>query len=99
MPSRSTVAWILLVPFTLLTIYAIAEVGYIGIFEYHRHSPAGWQVFVDLVVALSLVLFWLIGDARRAGRNPWPWVVITVFFGSIGPLTYLVTGGDEASTA
>jgi hypothetical protein len=87
---------VLLVPFTILTLYAVAQVGYVGIFVYHRHSPAGWQVFADLVVALVLVLTWMIPDARRAGRNPWPWVVATLFLGSIGPLVYLATARAES---
>lgn len=91
--NKRALAIIILIPFSLLTLYAIAEVGYIGIFDYHRHSPAGWQVFVDLVIALLLVLTWLIPEAKKAGRNPWPWVVITLFMGSIGPLLYLVFPG------
>ena len=91
-----TLAIIILIPFTLLTVYAVAEVGYIGIFDYHRHSPAGWQVITDLVIALLLVLTWLIPEAKRAGRNPWPWVAITLFAGSIGPLLYLVFGRKVA---
>jgi hypothetical protein len=90
MATRRTLALILLVPFSVLTLYAVAEVGYVGIFEYHRHSPAGWQVFADLVIALVLVLAWLVPEARRAGHSPWPWVVVTLFLGSFGPLLYLV---------
>ncbi len=89
MATRRTLALITLVPFTLLTLYALQQVGYVGIFDYQRHSPAGWQVFTDLVIALLLVLSWLIPEARRAGRNPWPWVVATLFLGSFGPLLYL----------
>ena len=88
--SRRTLAIIILIPFTLLTAYAVHKVGYIGIFDYHRHSPAGWQVIADLVIALVLVLTWLVPEARRAGRNPWPWVVATLLLGSFGPLLYLV---------
>jgi len=85
----------ILIPFTLLTLYAVSQVGYIGIFEYHLHSPAGWQVIADLVIALVLVLTWLVPEARKAGRNPWPWVVATLLLGSIGPLLYLVLAGRE----
>lgn len=84
------VAIALLIPFLGLTIYALLEVGYIGIFDYHRHSPAGWQVFADLVVALALVLCWLVPDARKHRLNPLPWVVATLLLGSIGPLLYLI---------
>lgn len=90
MATKRTLALILLVPFALLTLYAVAQVGYLGLFDYQRHSPAGWQVFTDLVIALVLVLSWMIPEARRAGRNPWPFVVATVFLGSLGPLLYLV---------
>jgi drug/metabolite transporter (DMT)-like permease len=79
----------ILIPFIFLTFYAVMEVGFIGIFDYHRHSPAGWQVFADLVIALVLVLSWLITEAKKAGRNPWPWAVATLFTGSIAPLVYL----------
>jgi drug/metabolite transporter (DMT)-like permease len=97
--SRRTLGIALLVPFGLLTLYAVAQVGFIGILDYHRHSPAGWQVFADLVVALLLVLVWLVGDARRLGRNPWPWVVGTLLTGSIAPLLYLATSSTSANDA
>ncbi|MBP6701113.1 MAG: PLDc N-terminal domain-containing protein, partial [Halioglobus sp.] len=42
------------------------------------------------VIALVLVLTWLVPEARKAGRNPWPWIVATLFLGSFGPLLYLV---------
>jgi hypothetical protein len=91
--SKRTLAIIVLIPFTLLTVYAVAKVGYIGIFDYHRHSPAGWQVITDLIIALVLVLSWLIPEARKSGRNPWPWVLATLFLGSFGPLLYLAFAG------
>ncbi|MEN7342168.1 MAG: DUF2834 domain-containing protein [Pseudomonadota bacterium] len=91
MTNRQRISVLILLPFTALTLYAVASVGYIGIFDYHRHSPAGWQVFTDLVIALILVLMWMVPEAKRRGRNPWPWVVATLFLGSIGPLLYLAT--------
>ena len=88
--NQRTIAIVLFVPFILLTIYALMEVGYLGIVDYHRHSPAGWQVFADLVVGLILVLTWLVPEAKRQGHNPWPWVVGTLFTGSIAPLLYII---------
>ena len=95
--NRRTLAIAILIPFTLLTLYAVSQVGFIGIFEYHLHSAAGWQVIADLVIALVLLLTWLVPEARKAGRNPWPWVVATLLLGSIGPLLYLVFTGREAT--
>ncbi|MBE1302220.1 MAG: hypothetical protein GJ680_20210 [Alteromonadaceae bacterium] len=93
--SRKNIALIMLIPFLGLTLYALLDVGYIGILDYHRHSSAGWQVFTDLVIALVLVLSFLIPHARANGRNPWPWVIGTLFTGSIAPLLYLVTAKNK----
>ena len=97
--SRKTIALVLLIPFLALTVYSVAQVGYFGLFEYHLHSPAGWQVFTDLVIALLIVMLWLFPEARRTGRNPWPWFVGTLFLGSIAPLLYLVLSPEEAKPA
>ncbi len=93
--SQRTIAIVLRIPFLVLTVYAVSQVGYWGIVDYHRHSPAGWQVFADLVVALILLLTWLIPEAKSKGINPWPWVVATLFLGSIGPLGYLIYKGAK----
>ncbi|WND01754.1 hypothetical protein QGN29_09330 [Temperatibacter marinus] len=93
--SLRSLALILLVPFSLLTVYAVMEVGYIGVFDYQRHSPAGWQVFFDLVLSLLLILIWMIPNARENGRNPWPFVMVTLFLGVIGPLLYLLGTKDK----
>lgn len=97
--NRKILAISLLIPFSVLSIYAVWDVGYIGIFDYHRHSSAGWQVFTDLVIALILVLTWMIPEAKRTGRNPWLWVAITLPLGSIGPLLFLATAREETATA
>lgn len=94
--TRRTVAWIVLVPFLVLTAWAVAEDGLVGIFAHQTSRPAGWQVLVDLVIALVIVLSWLVPEARRAGRNPWPFVVATLLAGSIGPLLYLATAPASA---
>ncbi len=96
MNSHRTLAILILIPFSILSAYAVMQVGYLGIFEYHLHSPAGWQVITDLVIALVLVLLWLVPDAKRTGRSPWPWVAMTLVLGSFGPLLYLLFGRREA---
>ena len=93
--TRQKLAIALLIPFTILSLYAIQQVGYIGIFDYQVHSPAGWQVFCDLVIACVLTFVWIIPDAKRFGRNPWPYFVITIFLGSFGPLLYLALSSSN----
>lgn len=79
-----------LIAFLILTIIAVWQHGYLGIFTQQFQNYAGVQVFVDLVIALTLFLIWLWNDAKAAGRNPIPWVLLTLATGSIGALVYLL---------
>ncbi|MEM6300959.1 MAG: hypothetical protein AAF749_04405 [Pseudomonadota bacterium] len=98
MSNRKFLSAIILVPFSALTYYALMNGGIAGILSFHT-SPGGWQVFVDLVIALLLVLTFLIPDAKARGRNPWLWVGLTVCLGSFGPLLYFLTGSSDRYTA
>ena len=88
----------LALPFTAITVYALATVGYVGIFSYHFPSPAGWQVFTDLVIALVFVCIWMIADARRNGRNVVPYLIATLFLGAFGPIAYLLLAKPSAAS-
>jgi hypothetical protein len=79
-----------LVDFVALSVWALSEVGYIGLFQFHLTSPAGIQVIVDLVLALSLIMLWMVRDARERGAAILPFIVLTLTLGSIGPLSYLL---------
>ncbi len=81
---------ITLIVFSILTAIALWQHGYWGIFAPHFKSTAAAQVFADLVIALSLFLCWMWRDARSTGRNPWPWLALTLATGSIGALLYLL---------
>ncbi len=80
----------ILIPFSILSVYAVMKVGYWGIFTYHFPNPAGWQVLTDLIIAVTLIILWMIKDARENGRNAVPYIIASIFLGSIGPLLYLV---------
>jgi hypothetical protein len=86
---------VVLAAFTALTAVAVWRHGYLGIFEHQLLNAAGLQVLADLGIALALVLTWLWSDAKRLGRNPIPWVVLTLAAGSFGPLLYLLTRREE----
>jgi hypothetical protein len=88
---NKTVLGVVLLAFGGLTVAAVMQHGYVGIFQYQLQSLAGLQVLADLGIALLLVLAWLWRDARRTGRNAWPWIVLTLAAGSFGPLLYLLT--------
>ena len=85
-------------PFAALTAYALGEVGLIGIFTDHM-NPGGAQVFVDLVIALCLLMVWMVGDARSRGITVWPYIVATLALGSFGPLAYLLMRGSAPQSA
>ena len=93
--NRRPLAIVLLVPFLALTLWALFEVGLTGILGTLR-SPGGAQVFVDLIIALVLLLTFLVPHARSRARNPWPWVLLTFALGSIAPLLYFATERDDA---
>ena len=95
--TKKTIAIALLIPFTALSVYAVYKVGYIGVIDYQRHSPAGWQVFADLVIACILLLMWIFPDARRHGRNPWGYAIVTLVLGAFGPLLYWALGTSGQS--
>ena len=78
------------VGFLTLNIYVVFQHGYIGFVEATLANSATVAVLVDLVIALSLVLMWMWQDARRRGVSPLLHTVLTLFFGSIGPLLYLI---------
>ncbi len=95
----TTVLAVTLAAFSLLSGLALWQHGYWGILAPHFQSFGGAQVLVDLVIALSLFMAWMWRDARRNGRNPWPWVVLTLAAGSFGPLVYLLSRRGTATAA
>jgi hypothetical protein len=87
---------LVILAFGALSAYALMDVGYFGIFAYHMLSSAGWQVLTDLIIVCTLAIFWMVSDAKKTGRNAWPYVVITLAAGSFGPLFYLLVGEFKA---
>ena len=88
---QRTIIVTVLVLFGALTAAALWYHGFWGIIAPHFQSFGAGQVFSDLVIALTLVMVWMWQDAKRLGRNPWPWIVATLAAGSFGPLVYLLT--------
>lgn len=90
MPIRLIVLVLVIASFGVLSALALMDVGYFGILEPHFQSWGGAQVFVDLVIVAVLACIWMSKDARERGLSAWPFILITVFAGSFGPLLYLV---------
>jgi Protein of unknown function DUF2834 len=81
---------IVLALFTALTLYAVEVHGYVGFFDALGSTTAGVTAFVDLAIALTLVMLWMLSDARERGLPFWPYALLTLGFGSVGPLSYLI---------
>lgn len=79
-----------LAAFTLYTLVIVVNHGYTGFLSLAMSEPWGGQMFVDLVIALTLFLVWMLRDAREHGIAPWLYVVLLFTTGSIGALAYLV---------
>jgi hypothetical protein len=90
---------IVLAAFTAFSLWVIAQQGYTGFLRLAWEEPWGMQIFLDLVIALTLVMGWIFRDARERGINALPFLIATIFAGSIGVLAYLARRefGERAS--
>ena len=86
----------ILLAFGAYTLYAMSAVGLSGIYMAGLANAGSLQVLLDLVIVCFLFSCWMVIDARATGRNPWPYVAITVVAGSFGPLLYLLLAGQRA---
>ena len=76
--------------FAALNAYVVYHYGYVGFFALVLANAATTAALVDLVIALSLVSVWMWQDARDRGWSALPYLVLTLVFGSVGPLVYLI---------
>jgi hypothetical protein len=90
-----------LLGFSALTGYAVYQHGYIGFFEQMIANAATITAFVDLTIALGLVMVWMWKDAQARGVSSVPYILLTFALGSIGPLLYLIrcAGREHTRTA
>lgn len=88
MHSRSRLALLVFVPFTAFSLWVSAQHGPLGFFDVLTGGGWSTQVFLDLVIAMSVAASVVYRDARRRGINPWPWIVSMYLLGSVGMLAY-----------
>ena len=80
-----------LTAFAVLTGYAIAVHGYSGFIDLAVSLSAslwGVQLMLDFALAIGMLLYWMSSDAREQGIAFWPFALLTLTLGSIGPLSY-----------
>lgn len=76
--------------FTAYTAVIVMNHGYTGFIELAEQGGWGAQVFIDLCIALTLFIVWMVRDARERGLPSLPYVLATLTTGSIGALAYLL---------
>lgn len=89
---------IVLVCFLGLAAVAVIEHGYLGFFELVGANSATRLLMLDLVIALTLIMVWMWRDAEQRGAGGLsiaPYALATLFFGSAGPLLYLLRRKSE----
>ena len=70
--------------------YSVYLYGYIGFFRTILANFGGLTAFVDLAIALILILAWMGSDARERKVSAVPYLILTLALGSVGPLLYLI---------
>lgn len=91
--TKAAVAAVILIVFTAFSLWVVAGHGYFGFLTLARDEPWGLQLLLDLAIACSFAVGWMVADARKRQLTVWPFVVTTLFVGSIGPLAYVVRRG------
>jgi hypothetical protein len=90
MQPRSRLALAVLVPFTAFSFWVIERAGPVGFVTLALREPWGAQVFLDLVIAITVASTVVARDARARGLRAWPWYIAMATLGSIGLLGYFV---------
>ena len=90
MTARKIGIGLVLLAFADLTAYALYQHGVAGVVRLEMANSVTVTAFADLVIALSLIIGWMWQDARKRGVSAIPYVLLTLGFGSVGPLLYLL---------
>jgi hypothetical protein len=88
MRNRSWLALAVLVPFFAFSVVVSSRHGAFGFVDMAMRGGWETQVFLDLVIALTVASTVVHRDARKRGISPWPWMVAMAALGSIGMLGY-----------
>ena len=82
--------WILTAAFGAYSLWVMAQVGYLGIWQGGFANVGASQITLDLVLSSLLLMGFVARDCRTQGRPWWPWALLTLAAGSFGTLAYLL---------
>jgi hypothetical protein len=95
MNRRQIVLSAALIVLLAMDAYSVYLYGYVGFFRMILGNFAGMTAFVDLLIALVLILAWMGDDARERKVSALPYLILTIALGRIGPLLYLIRRFDD----
>jgi hypothetical protein len=75
--------------FLLFSIQAIMTEGLFGFWIEHTRNLWGSQIWLDLLLAVSIGWFLVVPQAKAIGMRPLPWFILIVCTGSIGFLAMM----------
>ncbi len=85
---KAIVLAIVAIDFTVFSIWALATVGWSETWTVVFATAANTQVALDLSFAVAFAVVFLWRDARANNINPVPFVLVSLFAGSIGLMAY-----------
>jgi hypothetical protein len=74
------------VGFAALNAYCFYTLATAGFIQAALANAATVGVFIDLLIALTMVALWMVRDAAQRGATVVPYLLLTLFLGSMGPL-------------
>jgi hypothetical protein len=90
MPWLKPTLWIVALAFSAFSLWVMAQIGYLGIWQGGFANLGSTQITVDLVIACLIGIGFVARDCRARGQAWWPWALLTLVGGSIGLLAYLL---------
>lgn len=95
MTVKRILAALFFVDFAALNAYALYSVGIEGLTTFlETMGPWGYVLAADVCIALGMLVVWMWADAKKFGRNPVPYTLLTLL-GSFGPLAYVALEPSE----
>ncbi|MEO6278423.1 DUF2834 domain-containing protein [Roseateles sp.] len=85
--------------FGAFSLYAMWQVGFIGLWQGGLANIGAQQITLDLIVSSLLLIGFVARDCRAQGRPWWPWALLTLAAGSFGTLAYLLLAAPRQHRA
>ena len=95
MTKKQILLTLVLADFVAFTAYCVWDQGMSTVLAEVFGGLWTTQLAVDFLLSLGAIAFWIHGDAKSRGANPWPWVALTLGTDSIGWLVYLIARPSE----